>query len=320
MMFIMKINYRYNSSVNQRSAGIDLAINARVTLLDLEEAIVSPWGAPWVSAEPVVKARSGIQPITKALDGVTTSLASGLVIVDTTLVVEEVFIDGEGELSWAIVVELSLDGWNCKRVGDKAWLALVLQPGLTWASACSSALAWVTTTRCVWPAGLSDDTRVHKVWPNCAKVPTIAAVVVIVTRDGILRSEDNIFTTNAESVRESLSGTESPTWAALLLVSDGMNTFSGEFGSITGVEVSGKGTNWGNLLCNRCVVVVVKVCADEVQELLSGHITKRVGLGVVDLPRNGSSKLIDKLVSDGVLLGSGEGSDCSCDDEFEHVF
>jgi hypothetical protein len=42
MMFIMKINYRYNSSVNQRSAGIDLAINARVTLLDLEEAIVSP--------------------------------------------------------------------------------------------------------------------------------------------------------------------------------------------------------------------------------------------------------------------------------------
>jgi len=41
---------------------------------------------------------------------VTTSLAPGLVIVDTTLVVEEVFIDGEGELSWAIVVELSLDG------------------------------------------------------------------------------------------------------------------------------------------------------------------------------------------------------------------
>ena len=38
------------------------------------------------------------------LDGVATSLTSGLVVVDTTLVVEEVLVDGEGSLNGSVVV------------------------------------------------------------------------------------------------------------------------------------------------------------------------------------------------------------------------
>ena len=66
----------------------------------------------------------------EALDGVATSLTTSLMVVDTALVVEEVFVDGEGELSGAVVVELSLDGCDCGGVDGGAGLALVLVPGL----------------------------------------------------------------------------------------------------------------------------------------------------------------------------------------------
>jgi len=47
---------------------------------------------------------------TDDLDGVATSLSTSLVVVDTTLVVEEVLVDGEASFDGAVVVELSLDG------------------------------------------------------------------------------------------------------------------------------------------------------------------------------------------------------------------
>ena len=42
--------------------------------------------------------------VSEQLDGVATSLTSGLVVVDTTLVVEEVLVDGEGSLNGSVVV------------------------------------------------------------------------------------------------------------------------------------------------------------------------------------------------------------------------
>jgi len=51
---------------------------------------------------------------------VATSLTTGLMVVDTALVVEEVVIDGEGSFSGAVVVELSLDGINGEGVNDGA--------------------------------------------------------------------------------------------------------------------------------------------------------------------------------------------------------
>ena len=55
---------------------------------------------------------------TEDLDGVAASLTTSLVVVDTALIVEEVFVDGEGELSGAVVVELSLDARDCEGVND----------------------------------------------------------------------------------------------------------------------------------------------------------------------------------------------------------
>jgi hypothetical protein len=54
-----------------------------------------------------------------------------LVIINTALVVEEVFIDRESSLHWTVVVKLGLYGCNRGRVDDRGGLALIFQPGLT---------------------------------------------------------------------------------------------------------------------------------------------------------------------------------------------
>jgi hypothetical protein len=301
------------------SARVQLAVDAAVTLLDLEEARVTPWGTPWVGAEPVVKAGSAIETPTNDLDGMATSLRARLVVVNTALVVEEVLIDGEGAFHRAVVVELGLDARDGEGVNNGAGLALVLQPGLAGAGAALSAGARVTATGGVWPAGIGNDTIVGEVRPDVVEVTTIATVVVGIARDWVLRREDDVLTGNTESVRESLSGTESPAWTALLLVSDGVDALSGELGAITRVEVGREGTDWGGLVGTN-VVLEVEVGANKVEELLSAHVAKGVGLGLVDFPRDGALKLGDELVSDGVLLGGGESGNGTGNDELEHNF
>ena len=105
---------------NLRSASVQLSVDTAVTLLDLEETLVSPRVAPRVSAEPVVKAGGAIMTPSDRLDGVTSSLTASLVIVDTALVVEEVFVDGESSLHWTVVIKLGLDSRNGKRVDCSA--------------------------------------------------------------------------------------------------------------------------------------------------------------------------------------------------------
>ena len=75
-----------------------------------------------------------------------TSLATGLVVVDTTLVVEEVLVDGEGSLNGSVVVKLGLDARDSDGVNDRAGLAFVLQPGLAGAGAACFADTCVTLT------------------------------------------------------------------------------------------------------------------------------------------------------------------------------
>ena len=139
-----------------------------------------------------------------------TSLTTGDVVVDTTLVVEEVLVDGEGSLNGSVVVKLGLDARDSGGVNDSAGLALVLSPSLAGAGAGLSADTGVSTTGGVWPAGIRDNTSVGEVSPNVVEVTTIAAVVVGIARDWILGRENHVLTGDAESVGESLSGTESP--------------------------------------------------------------------------------------------------------------
>ena len=132
------------------------------------------------------------------------------VVVNTALVIEEVVVNGEGSLHGSVGVELILDALDSGGVNNGAVLTEVFLPGLARAGAAVEALAGVTATRGVGPAGFSDDTSVLEVGPDVVEVTTITAVVVGVAGDGVLRSEDDISALDAESVRESLGGTESP--------------------------------------------------------------------------------------------------------------
>ena len=89
----------------------------------------------------------------------------------------------------------------------------------------------------------------------------------------------------------------------MLLVSDGVDAGGFELGTISGVEVGGEGTDGGSLIGGGDVVLVVHVSTDEVEELLSGHVTEGVSLWGVGFPRGVGSDFINELLSDGVLLG-----------------
>jgi hypothetical protein len=104
----------------------------------------------------------------------------------------------------------------------------------------------------------------------------------------------------------------------LLLVSDGVNALCGELRTVTGVEVGGEGTDGGSLIGGGDVVLVIDVSTDEVEELLSGHVTEGVSLWGVGLPRGVGLDLVNELLSDGVLLGSGECGNSASNDELEH--
>jgi hypothetical protein len=183
-----------------RSACVQRIVNAAVSLLDLDEALVSPRDAPLVSAEPVVKAGGAIMTPTYHLDGETPSQTPYLVIVNTALVVEEVFVDRESSLHWTVVVKLGLDGCNRGRVDDRARLALILQPGLTLAVTGLSANSRFTVTRRVGPASVRYNTSGGEVIPDSVHVATITAPVIEIARYGVLRRKDNFLSGNTESI------------------------------------------------------------------------------------------------------------------------
>jgi len=307
-------------SSEHRSAGVELSVDATVALLDLEEAGHAPWGAPWVGAEPVVKA--SLSAPAEHLDGVTASNTTRDVVVNTALVVEEVVVDGEGSLHGSVVVELILDALNGGGVNGGAALALVLQPALAWTSAGWSADAGVTATGGVGPASVRDDTSVGEVLPDVVEVTTVATVVVGVARDGILRGEDEVLAGNAESVGESLGSTESPAWTALLLITDGVDALR---------ELVSSGVEWGGGSTEGLVDIgggnlrlEIDVGGDEVKELLSGVVSEGVSLRSVGFPTLGLSlDLINQLLVDGVGLAAdhgGQGTDGTDNNELEHMF
>ena len=89
-----------------------LSVDTAVTHEDLEGTIVTPGVVPGVDAKPVVFARIGISTPTDGLDGVTTESASSCVLVDTRLVGEEIFIDGESGSDGTVLSDIGLDVLN----------------------------------------------------------------------------------------------------------------------------------------------------------------------------------------------------------------
>ena len=81
-----------------------------------------------------------------------------------------------------------------------------------------------------------------------------------------------------------------------------MDALGGELRAVTGVEVGRESTNGGGLGGLGDVVFVIDVSADKVEKLLSSEVTERVGLGLMDLPRDSFLELLNDIVSDGVSL------------------
>ena len=77
---------------------------------DLEGSLVSPSVVPGVDSEPPVST-VGVSPTDK-FDGVTTEGLSGLVGVDTALVGEEIFVDGESSSDGSVFADILLDFVN----------------------------------------------------------------------------------------------------------------------------------------------------------------------------------------------------------------
>ena len=84
-----------------------LTVDVAIAHLDLESALVAPGVVPGVDAEPVVLAV--LDTPTDGLNGVTTKGRAGSVLVDTGLVGQEVFVDGEGGGDSTVLVNISLD-------------------------------------------------------------------------------------------------------------------------------------------------------------------------------------------------------------------
>jgi len=92
-------------------AGIGSIVNSALSPGNSEESTFSPAGTPGVGTEPVVD--SVFLTPTEDFDGVTTSHSTGGVLINTTLVLEEVLIDGESSFHGSVVVDFGLDlGWG----------------------------------------------------------------------------------------------------------------------------------------------------------------------------------------------------------------
>jgi hypothetical protein len=202
-------------------------------------------------------------------------------VVNTTFVAEKVFVDGERSLHRSIVVELILDALNSSGVHDGVVFASELGPGLVGTGAGVSATAGVTIAGSVRPAGIRHNTGVLEVLPDVSDVPTITTITVGFARDGVLGCKDDVLTGNAESVRKSINGTESPGCTALLLVSDGVDAFGELFSSR--IKVSG-GSDVVSLIGGRSSSLEVEIGAEEVQELLSCVISEGISLRDMSLP------------------------------------
>ncbi len=87
-----------------------LSVDATVAHQDLEGSLVTPGVVPGVDTEPVVLTVLGTPA--DGLDSVTTEGSAGLMRVDTGLVGQEIFVDGEGGCNGTVLLDLSLDVLN----------------------------------------------------------------------------------------------------------------------------------------------------------------------------------------------------------------
>lgn len=74
---------------------------------DLEVSVISPVAVPAVGDQPIL--RSVLNTPSENANGMSTQCFSCNVLIDARLVLNEIFVDGEGSFNWSICVNLHLD-------------------------------------------------------------------------------------------------------------------------------------------------------------------------------------------------------------------
>jgi hypothetical protein len=298
-------------------ASVHLLVDAWISLLDLEESLLTEWSSPWVSTEPVVQLTSCIITPTEDLDGVTTSNSSGDVVIDTWFVVEEVVVDGEGTFNWTVGVDFTLDGGNTQWVDNRSGGTFVLGEWFTVDTFFSTSWS-IAIASSVWEASIGDDSGLFNVCPGLVEVATIATHIGRIARDHIFWGEDNVDLAtwlNGKSVWEGFWWTEGPAWTAFLLVSDWVDETI-PFRISAGIKVGWDLDEWR---FHVHFVVFVEEASQESLEFFFGLVGKWVGFNIMRFPSRGSfSDGSDDLVVDWVdcLSNDGDGTD---NNELEHI-
>jgi hypothetical protein len=199
-------------SANIGSTSNALSVNSDFSEGNLEESVDTPGGVPGVSNNPVVGG-SFLTP-TNDLDGMTTEEGSRSVLIDTTLVVHEIFVDGESSFNRAVLDNVGLDSLGIGELDDGGLGGSISGGGLSIsASREGVALGDSSVVRSIWPAGFSDESLSGNVQPGQRWVSTVASVVEGIARDEGLGSKDEVGGSvggNAESVRKDFRSSESP--------------------------------------------------------------------------------------------------------------
>jgi len=232
---------------------VHLSVDAGVSNFDLEGTVVSPGSVPGVDSEPVVLAALGTPA--NHFDSVTTEGVSSSVLVDTALVGEEIFVDGEGCSHGSVFGDIGLDLVNLARGAESiarlshvlilgvvdsgdgrarvATLRLDLGNGITLGES-GLRLVVIALTHGVIVAKLviaeissGDNTLLGEPFPGSSNLTSIAshglALDEVAAAGGIgdrkLVGESTV-RLNAETIVVSLSGSMGPARTAVRLVAD----------------------------------------------------------------------------------------------------
>lgn len=101
------MNSIFKYSVSSGDTSNDSVVDSAVSLFNFEESLVTPLIVPRVGAQPIVE--SSFNSPSDDLNSVSSQSSSGSVYIDSGLIGQEVFIDGERGFNRSVSKDLLLD-------------------------------------------------------------------------------------------------------------------------------------------------------------------------------------------------------------------
>lgn len=236
------------NSVRLNETSNHSVVDSGVSLLDLEESVVTPLVVPGVSAQPVWS--TVLNSPSNDLDGMSSKGSSSGVLVDSRLVGQEVLVDGEGSLDGSVSEDLLLDLFNSSDRVRALSEVLVVVVGVAVSRNTLSLAGWGWVLWQIWAWGegsvdvvvawwegvwlavsrlvvevSGDQSVVDPISPGGRGVSSVASLSAEESAAGeqVLGGDldlAGLVGGNAESVAHGLSSSESPAGSAVRLVSN----------------------------------------------------------------------------------------------------